>query len=224
MALSWYLKRLRTFSAGEIFYRIRQRIRTHVLDLIKLDGSDYRREKPGCPIVLDADAHCFYPIFDQKLDIFKEIDWHLDLSTGKRFPQSFAHKIDIRSDRYGSAKHVWEVNRMQFLLHIALLYKSSGDIRYLVLFCHHLGMWRNANRYLVGVNWYSNIEVNLRLICWYFCWQVLDIVKGKAGALTCVLLGVFSLMGLFELIDLASSGHTAVADENKEPEKQSASA
>ena len=55
-------------------------------------------------------------------------------------------------------------------------------------------------------------------------WQVLDIVKGKAGALTWVLLGVFSLMGLFELIDLASSGHTADADENKEPEKQSASA
>ena len=175
MALSWYLKRLRTFSAGEIFYRIRQRIRTHVLDLIKLDGSDYRREKPGCPIVLDADAHCFYPIFDQKLDIFKEIDWHLDLSTGKRFPQSFAHKIDIRSDRYGSAKHVWEVNRMQFLLYLAGLYKADGDCKYLELFCHHLETWKNANPYMVGVNWYSNIEVNLRLICWAACWQVLDI-------------------------------------------------
>ena len=55
-------------------------------------------------------------------------------------------------------------------------------------------------------------------------WQVFDIVKGKSGVLTWVLLGVFSLMGLFELIDLASSGHTADADENKEPEKQSASA
>ncbi len=30
-------------------------------------------------------------------------------------------------------------------------------------------------------------------------WQVLDIVKGKAGVLTWVLLGVFSLGALFEL-------------------------
>lgn len=175
MALSWYLKRIRTFSAGEIFYRIRQRIRTHVLDRMRYDDSDHAHKKPDCSIVLDTDAHCFYPIFDQKLDIFKEIDWHLDLSTGKRFPRSFAHKIDIRSDRYGSAKHVWEVNRMQFLLYLAGLYKTEGDYRYFELFCHHLETWKNANPYMVGVNWYSNIEVNLRLICWAACWQVLDI-------------------------------------------------
>jgi hypothetical protein len=175
MALSWYLKRLRTFSAGEIFYRIRQRIRTHVLDWIKLDDSDYTHEKPDCPIVLDSNAHCFYPIFESSVDIFKDIDWHLDVSTGRRFPRTFSHAIDIRSDKYGSAKHVWEVNRMQFLLHIAWLFKTTGQQKYLVLFCHHLGMWKDANPYLVGVNWYSNIEVNLRLICWFFCWDLLDI-------------------------------------------------
>ena len=175
MNFSWYIKRLKTFSAGEILYRVRQRVRTHVLDRLQQDDLGANLSIPNSAIVDDPSAHLFYPVFESKLDIFKDIDWHLDLSTGRQFPQTFAHKIDIRSDRFGSAKHVWEVNRMQFLLHIALLYKSSGDIRYLVLFCHHRGMWRNANRYLVGVNWYSNIEVNLRLICWYFCWQVLDI-------------------------------------------------
>ena len=175
MSLSWYLKRLRTFSAGEVFFRVRQRVRTHILDNLRQDGSGTQLSIPDSEIVKNPDAHCYYPVFDQKLDIFKEIDWHLDLSTGKRFPQTFAHKIDIRSDRYGSAKHVWEVNRMQFLLYLAGLYKSGGDLKHLVLFCHHLGMWRNANPYMVGVNWYSNIEVNLRLICWAFCWQLLDI-------------------------------------------------
>lgn len=175
MNFSWYIKRLKTFSAGEILYRVRQRVRTHFLDRLQQDDLGASLSIPNSAIVDDPSAHLFYPVFESKLDIFKDIDWHLDLSTGRQFPQTFAHKIDIRSDRFGSAKHVWEVNRMQFLLHIALLYKSSGDIRYLVLFCHHLGKWRNANRYLVGVNWYSNIEVNLRLICWYFCWQVLDI-------------------------------------------------
>ena len=175
MAQSWYLKRLRTFSVGEIFYRIRQRIRTHVLDWIKLDESDFTHAKPDCSIIMDSNAHCFYPIFESSVDIFKDIDWHLDVSTGRRFPMLFSHKIDIRSDKYGSAKHVWEVNRWQYLLHVAWLYKTTGQHKYLVLFCHHLGMWRDANPYLVGVNWYSNIEVNLRLIGLFFGWELLDI-------------------------------------------------
>ena len=175
MAQSWYLKRLRTFSVGEIFYRIRQRIRTHVLDWIKLDESDFTHAKPDCSIIMDSNAHCFYPIFESSVDIFKDIDWHLDVSTGRRFPMQFSHKIDIRSDKYGSAKHVWEVNRWQYLLHVAWLYKTTGQHKYLVLFCHHLGMWRDANPYLVGVNWYSNIEVNLRLIGLFFGWELLDI-------------------------------------------------
>ena len=175
MAQSWYLKRLRTFSVGEIFYRIRQRIRTHVLDWIKLDESDFTHAKPDCSIIMDSNAHCFYPIFESSVDIFKDIDWHLDVSTGRRFPMQFSHKIDIRSDKYGSAKHVWEVNRWQYLLHVAWLYKTTGQHKYLVLFCHHHGMWRDANPYLVGVNWYSNIEVNLRLIGLFFGWELLDI-------------------------------------------------
>lgn len=175
MNISWYVKRLRTFSAGEIFYRIRQRIRTHVLDSLLKDELGARLSIPNSSVVDDPEANLYYPIFENKLNIFKDIDWHLDLSTGKRFPLAFAHKIDIRSDRFGSAKHVWEVNRLQFLLHIAMLYRKSGELRYLVLFCHHVGKWKNANPYMMGVNWYSNIEVNLRLICWYYCWQVLDI-------------------------------------------------
>ena len=175
MNLSWYIKRLRTFSAGEILYRVRQFARTRLLDRLAEDDYGIELPIPECSIIESETEHCYYPIFESRLDIYKDIDWHLDLSTGKAFPKKFAHKIDIRSDRYGSAKHVWEVNRMQFLLLLALDYKKSGDLKYLVLFCHHLATWRESNPYLVGVNWYSNIEVNLRLICWYFCWQVLDV-------------------------------------------------
>ena len=71
---------------------------------------------PESSVVEDDASHLIYPIFDKTIDVFKPIHWHLDLSTGRDFPKSFAHKIDIRSDKYGSAKHVWEVNRMQFML------------------------------------------------------------------------------------------------------------
>ena len=180
MKFSWYIKRIKTFSAGEFFYRIRQRVRTHILDKHAMNAHKEKQmmvstDLPKSSVIEDRSAHFDYPIFEKSVDIFKPIDWHLDLSTGRTFPKSFAHKIDIRSDKYGSAKHVWEVNRMQFMLHIASLYKKSGDEKYLDLFCYHLASWKNENPYMMGVNWYSNIEVNLRLICWYFCWQVLDI-------------------------------------------------
>ena len=175
MKRSWYIKRLKTFSAGEFIYRIRQRVRTHVLDKRLMDESAAPVALPESSVVEDDASHLIYPIFDKTIDVFKPIHWHLDLSTGRDFPKSFAHKIDIRSDKYGSAKHVWEVNRMQFMLHIAMLYKNSGNGKYLDLFRYHLTSWKNENPHMVGVNWYSNIEVNLRLICWYFCWQVLDV-------------------------------------------------
>lgn len=175
MKISWYIRRLKTFSFGEVFYRVRQRVRTHVLDKRLMDESAAPVALPESSVVEDDASHLIYPIFDKTIDVFKPIHWHLDLSTGQDFPKSFAHKIDIRSDKYGSAKHVWEVNRMQFMLHIAMLYKNSGNGKYLDLFRYHLTSWKNENPYMVGVNWYSNIEVNLRLICWYFCWQVLDI-------------------------------------------------
>ena len=175
MKISWYIKRLKTFSLGEFFYRIRQRVRTHVFDKRQMEKSSAPVELPKSSIIEDGSAHLDYPIFDKTVDVFKPVRWHLDLSTGREFPKSFAHKIDIRSDKYGSAKHVWEVNRMQFMLHIAMLYKNSGNGKYLDLFRYHLTSWKNDNPYMVGVNWYSNIEVNLRLICWYFCWQVLDV-------------------------------------------------
>ena len=162
---------------GEFFYRIRQRMRTHVLDKCKVDASATQLDLPWSSVIENPTAHLHYPIFEKTVDVFKPIDWHLDVSTGQTFPMSFAHKIDIRSDRYGSAKHVWEVNRLQFLLHIALLYKKGRNEKYLELFRYHLTSWKNANPYMVGVNWYSNIEVNLRLICLYFCWQVLDVDK-----------------------------------------------
>ena len=174
MKNSWYIKRLKTFSLGEVFFRVRQRVRTHVLDKHAMDASSAPLNLPKSSLIEDVAVHLLYPIFEHKVDVFKPMDWHLDLSTGRTFPKSFAHKIDIRSDKYGSAKHVWEVNRMQFLLHIAMLYKKSGDNDLLDLFCYHLTSWKNENPYMVGVNWYSNIEVNLRLICWYFCWQVLE--------------------------------------------------
>ena len=43
-------------------------------------------------------------------------------------------------------------------------------------------------------------------------WKVIDIFTGRANVLTWVLLGVFTVMGLFELIDICETGHKTVTD------------
>lgn len=64
---------------------------------------------------------------------------------------------------------------MQFLIQIAVNYKISGNEYYLTQFAKIMTSWIDQNPYLQGVNWYSNIEVNIRLINWFLCWQILDI-------------------------------------------------
>lgn len=175
MSMSWYIQRIRTFSASEVLFRVRQRVQTHFLDkrvYDKVGGIDI--SLPNSELIDNPESHCLYPIFEKSIDIFKPIDWHLDLSSMRRFPKSFAHKINIRSDEFGSAKHVWEVNRLLFLTRIAVMYQESRDKKLLDLFIYHVTSWRRANPFLQGVNWYSNIEVNIRLINWTYCWKLLD--------------------------------------------------
>lgn len=176
MSLTWYIQRIKTFSPEEVLYRIRQRIRTHVLDKrLQKKGTTNPLVLPDLKIEGDDSVSLEYPIFEKSIDVFKPIDWHLDVQSGKCFPRSFSHKINIRSDEFGSAKHVWEVNRQLFLVHIALLYRKTSNRRYLDLVMSRLASWKNENPYLTGVNWYSNIEVNIRLVNWYYCWNLLGI-------------------------------------------------
>jgi hypothetical protein len=185
--LSWYYNRMRTMSLPELGYRSRQFLQKRQekrgrvpLEHTEQDYSEVLRL--SCNSKIDAlpaefaDQFATYDtftFFGLQLSLAGDIDWHCDISSGKRFPLRYAKDIDIRSDRFGSAKAVWEVNRLQFLLPIAARYAQTGDAAVLDHFMRLLESWIKSNPYLQGVNWYSNIEVNLRLIVWYYCWQLL---------------------------------------------------
>lgn len=112
-------------------------------------------------------------IFGLNFKYTNPINWHYDMYTSKEFPRIFSKDIQIQSDKYGSAKHVWEVNRLLFLPGICLNYINTNDPKYLEQFTSITKNWIRENPYLTGINWYSNIEVNIRLINWFFCWEIL---------------------------------------------------
>ena len=65
-------------------------------------------------------------------------------------------------------KYIWEINRLQFLVPLAISYSKNKDEKTLQKFVEIISFWNKENPYLIGVNWYSNIEVNIRLIIWFF--------------------------------------------------------
>ena len=113
-------------------------------------------------------------VFGHPLPVNEKMDFHKDIFSGKRFPLSFSKSIDTRTDRFGSAKAVWEVNRLQFLIPLLTDYKITKDRKKLDLFVSIMTSWKEQNPYLKGINWCSNIEINLRLINWYWCWILLE--------------------------------------------------
>ena len=180
---NWYLNRLRTFSIPEFPYRLKQLASKYVQRTFQMNRRFPPQEISFSSSILDK-AICNekktdfpFEIFGKQFSYQKEIDWHKDLFSGKSFPLQFSKNIDIKSDPDLSAKVVWEVNRMQFLPGIAFECRKSGRARDLEKFMEIIASWQRNNPYLMGINWYSNIEVNLRLITWFLCWEAMDAEK-----------------------------------------------
>lgn len=180
----WYINRVRTFSIAEIQFRIRQMIQKKCekhfcsVELPKIQSVKTTFCLPELKII----SNQIYPesisIFGKSFNYSEEIvDWHKDIFSGKCFPLKFSKEINIRENNDLSAKNVWEINRLHFLPHIALNFRTSGDKKYLSLFIDITTSWIEKNPYLIGINWYSNIEINIRLINWFLCWHILEADK-----------------------------------------------
>ncbi|MFO7755911.1 MAG: alginate lyase family protein [Bacteroidales bacterium] len=182
--IGWYYSRLRTMSGAEIIFRLRQYLRQ------KIEKTVLRSFVPEGKLlsineVLDLEVPTedneYVPvinIFGREFNYMENsINWHRDIFSGESFPLSFSKEINIRLNPRASAKNVWEINRLHFLVPLALQYRRTGKEAYLEKLMDLLGSWIESNPYLRGVNWYSNIEVNIRLINWFFCWHIIEAGK-----------------------------------------------
>ena len=179
--LSWYFHRFRSMSLPEIGFRVQQFVQKK-REKSRQVGLNPSFSLSQLPTAILSVGETVIDLEDTRIDIFglpfdysQPINWHLDIASQREFPRTFAKDINIRTEEYGSAKHVWEVNRLQFLPLIALRYRQTQDEQYLRQFQHLVTQWTEANPYLSGVNWYSNIEINIRLIVWFFCWEILNV-------------------------------------------------
>lgn len=175
--LQWYFSRLKTMNVGEVIFRAdqaRQRITEKTFPSIPVMGP-VEISKSNIKFPLEGfNPSTQFHIFGKELFLNEPIDFHEDIFSNRKFPLTFSKTIDMRTDRFGSAKAVWEVNRLQFLIPVLLNYKITGEQQHLDRFVELMKQWDVQNPYMKGLNWYSNIEVNIRLINWYWCWMLLE--------------------------------------------------
>jgi hypothetical protein len=181
---SWFLNRLSTMSPTELFYRLRQKSRS-VFEEKFVKQVKFPKLWISSVNVLNIGDTTSYKC-DYKMHLFgnelsykdpEKIEWHKDFLSGKSYPLTFSKKLNIRNQPDLSAKNVWEINRLQFLTGLCLNYRNYRNESDLDLFMQINKSWFEHNPYLKGINWYSNIEVNLRLINWSLCWEILDAEK-----------------------------------------------
>lgn len=168
-------------SVPELIYRVKESFKKKIDKHYKTNFlpkgiiSTYPKSILHIPEELELSNIGSYSIFGNILNYHDSINWHRDIINDKEFPMAFSFSIDTRSGRNGNVKVVWEVNRLQFLTDICLKYSQTKDSEYLNQFVSIINSWKQANPYLKGVNWYSNIEVNIRIINWFVCWEILEV-------------------------------------------------
>lgn len=107
-----------------------------------------------------------------------EIEWQQDPVTRKNWPAKFYADLKIPfceqsevSNTPGDSKHVWEMNRHDFLIDCARAYYLSRDEKYSKRVGELVSAWIFANPYLEGVNWAGPLEVALRSMAWLWAYQ-----------------------------------------------------
>ncbi|HEY8134217.1 MAG TPA: alginate lyase family protein [Thermoanaerobaculia bacterium] len=138
-----------------------------------------------CQAVLVAAHHASRGRFDllgyRALEFGDPPDWHLDPVSGRRAPFVHWSLVDpLDSRTLGDSKVIWELNRHQWLVHLAQAWRLTGDHRYAQTVVYSIQAWLRLNPPGIGINWASSLEVAFRLISW--CWAL--ILIRDSGLLT----------------------------------------
>jgi hypothetical protein len=123
-------------------------------------------------------AHRFDLLGYADLNYGPAIDWHLDIVHGKTAPRRPFHRIKyLDFAEVGDSKVTWELNRHQHLVTLAKAYRLTGDERFAQEIGSQWRSWHAQNRYPMGINWASSLEVGFRSLSWIWVHALLDRTK-----------------------------------------------
>ena len=96
------------------------------------------------------------------IKIFNEYSSYKEMITKLTTENVFWRKIDLK--KYKDIKIIWEYNRLQFLVPIAIKYKKTNNKKYKEYIENIIDYWEKNNKYEYSVNWNNNLEVAIRAL------------------------------------------------------------
>ena len=107
----------------------------------------------------------FFALRDSPLG--NPINWHRDYSSGIVAPLRYSGFVNHRDMVVaGDIKYIWELNRLQHTVLLALAYYWSRDEAYRLEIETQTISWLQQNPFMKGPNWKSPLEAGMRLIAW----------------------------------------------------------
>lgn len=151
------------FDVGEIPQRIQ---------LIRENVPDFERN-----LLAQAEQilkHQFPLLGYGPLDYGNDIDWQLDVVSGKQALLKPWPKINyLDYTEVGDCKVTWELSRHQFLVTLAKAWLLTGDERFVRKLETIYYDWHKKNPYPLGINWASSLEVAFRSLSWIWVRELL---------------------------------------------------
>jgi hypothetical protein len=98
------------------------------------------------------------------------IDWFWLPETSARWPvlhtALYPKAFYNAADRPGDIKYPWELNRHQYFVTLGKAFALTGDEKYARTFRDICTHWIETNPLNRGINWYSALELGIRVISW----------------------------------------------------------
>lgn len=103
--------------------------------------------------------------------VFKqEIDWHLDFSSGFRWPKGKLHTKYNQVDTTNNAdvKYPRELSRCHHFLYLGQAYLLTKNEKYTDEFINQIEHWIKENPYKKSINWCCSMDIAIRAINWIY--------------------------------------------------------
>jgi len=107
------------------------------------------------------------------------IPWRMDVIHGRESGLEHWSQIPyLEFSRVGDSKVVWEPNRHQHLVTLALAFRLTGDRRYAKECFAQWEHWQRENPHMRGINWASSLELAFR--AWSWIWMIRLLTGSRA--------------------------------------------
>jgi len=110
-----------------------------------------------------------FSIFEKVYKPDNRINWHHSFFDNFTWKFDKSENIEIYpKNRKVDVKYVWEFNRHQFLTYLGFAYYYTNNEDYARAFKLIILDGIKSNPPLCGINWFSGLEISIRLINWIF--------------------------------------------------------